>query len=392
MSQRATAVFTASFLTVTAHYGIRYTYGTLLPEMLPALDISKAQAGAIYSSYFIAYTIFSPLIGRLSDRFDTRIILTVFSLLMGTGAFLMQFAASLWQACLFFGLAGLGCAACWAPVMAVMQRWIGDRRRGFILAMVDAGSTIGVMIAGMVIPVLISAGSWPLGWLVMGVFALVLGVLNFILIRDRPPAIHSTGKEPGRQASSGWLQLLSDYRFWLIGCSYLLIGFSIQIPFTFLSTYGVQELDLPYTTATRLITYIGIAGLLGKLTLGALSDKIGRIAIMVLCGLLIMTGSFGMAGWSGWRLTLAVVIFGVGYGSCWSMYAACASDFFSKASVGGTIGLWTVYLGIGLIISPVISGWSADLSGTLHQAFVMSASAGLGSALLLLPLWKHPRQ
>jgi hypothetical protein len=33
-----------------AHYSIRYSYGTLLPGMLPTLDITKAQAGVIYSS------------------------------------------------------------------------------------------------------------------------------------------------------------------------------------------------------------------------------------------------------------------------------------------------------------------------------------------------------
>ena len=40
-------VFTACFLTVFISYSIRYGYGVLLPEMLPALAITKAEAGVI---------------------------------------------------------------------------------------------------------------------------------------------------------------------------------------------------------------------------------------------------------------------------------------------------------------------------------------------------------
>ena len=169
------------------------------------------------------------------------------------------------------------------------------------------------------------------------------------------------------------------------------MGISIQIPFTFLSTYAVQELGFSYETATRLITLIGAAGLLGKLTLGPFSDKIGRIRIMALCSIMIMVGCLGIAFSHGWILFLLTFIFGIGYGACWSMYAACAADFFSKESSGTIIGLWTVYLGIGLTISPVVAGWTADITGTLHWAFIISGIGGLGSVVLLLPLLKNKK-
>ncbi len=109
--------------------------------MLPSLSISKAQAGIIYFSYFIAYTAFAPLLGLLSDRYDVRIMLTVFVALMGAGAFLMAYPRSQLQASLFFAVAGVGCSACWAPVMGLAQRWTSDKRRGMSLAFVDAGSS-----------------------------------------------------------------------------------------------------------------------------------------------------------------------------------------------------------------------------------------------------------
>ena len=182
MSQRGVGVLFACFAIIFVHYAIRYSYGTLLPEMLPALSITKAEAGMIYSSYFITYTALSPVLGMLSDRYDVRIILTLFVALMGAGAFLMAVPTSQFQASIFFGVAGIGCSACWA------------------------------------------------------------------------------------------------------------------------------------------------------------------------------------------------------------MYAACASDFFSREAAGGIIGLWTVYLGIGLMLSPLLAGWIADATGTLMWSFLIAAAGGVASLLLLLPM------
>jgi sugar phosphate permease len=224
MSKRAIAVFIACFLTVLAAYSIRYSYGTLLPEMLPALDITKAQAGVIYASYFVAYTLLSPVMGILSDRYDMRIILSVFVSIMGLGAFLMQYSTSILQASFFFTIAGIGCAACWAPVMAVTQRWTSDKRRGLSLALVDAGSTIGVMTAGALIPIIVAASDWHQAWMDLGIFGIVLGLVNYICIRNRPasqpvPIIKSGGR--GKLVGMTYRQLFSDGRFWLIGLASL---------------------------------------------------------------------------------------------------------------------------------------------------------------------------
>jgi MFS family permease len=391
MSKRAIGVLIACFLTVLAAYSFRYSYGTLLPEMLPALDITKAQAGIIFSSYFIAYTILSPVMGLLSDRYDMRIIISIFVAIMGLGTFLMQYSTSILQASIFFTIAGIGCAACWAPVMAVTQRWTSAKRRGLSLALVDAGSTIGVMTAGTVVPLIVAASDWETGWKVLGVFGLALGLIDFILIRNKPESnsAQSVKNEADPQTPVlTYPQILSRSSFWLIGLAYLLTGFSIIIPFTFLSTFAVQELSFSYDSATLLITIIGIGGLAGKLSLGPLSDKTGRIKIMLLCAILISGGCFGIAFLQGWILWIVAFILGIGYGACWAMYAACASDFFSKKAAGGIVGIWTFLLGIGSLSAPIIAGSTADSTGTLSGAFIIAAMAGLGSLILLIPMLK----
>jgi MFS family permease len=391
MSKRAAWVLIACFLTVFSAYAIRYSYGVLLPEMLKALDINKAQAGAIYSSYFIAYTLFSPVLGILSDRYDMRILISIFVALMGLGTFLMQYSNSIWQASLFFTIAGIGCAACWAPVMAIVQRWAATRRRGLIMAMVDIGSTLGAMAAGFLLPLVVVNASWKTGWLILGTLAIVMGFVDYLAIRNQPqvsPNQNVKKLRPGIRISlREYKQLFSDRKFWLIGLAYLMTGFAVMVPFTFISTFAIQERGFSFTIASLLVTTIGTGGLIGKVTLGPISDRLGRLVIMLVCALLISGGCLGIALGHGWMVFLTAAVFGIGYGACWPMYAAAAADYFSPRAAGGIIGLWTFFLGIGLLISPIAAGWIGDHSGSLRGGFWLGSVAGALSFVFLMVMW-----
>jgi OFA family oxalate/formate antiporter-like MFS transporter len=390
---RRLAVLVACFCTIFSSYAVRYGYGILLPEMLPALAISKTEAGVIYASFFTAYTILSPVLGLLGDRYNARLLLTVFVAVFGTGTLLMAYASSIIQASLFFTLAGLGSAVCWAPTTALAQRWTSDKSRGRTLAFIDVGSALGIIGTSTIVPLIVTGHGWRAGWISLGVFVFVVAAFNYLAVRNNPADQSSLklkrARQPGGQSlGTIYMGLLRDRRFWLIGLAYLLTGFSIIIPFTFLSTYAVQELSFSYEAATRLITIIGAGAIVGKIILGPLSDKVGRIRIMMLCALLIAGGSLGMAYEQGAGLIIFTIVFSLGYGTAWSMYAASASDYFSKESSGSIVGLWTVYLGVGSIISPIIAGWIGDTTGTLSWSFVLAAASAIVSLLLLVPIWR----
>jgi MFS family permease len=397
MTLRAYGIIVAAFFTVFIAYAIRYGYGLLLPRMLPALGITKTQAGVIYAAYFVAYTLFSPLLGFLSDRMDVRRILTAFTALLALGAFLMAYAVTVGQAALFFTLAGIGHAACWAPVVALVQRWVADRNRGSALAVATMGSGVGIAVWSLVLPAIVGRFSWRAGWISMGAFGLCVAGVNWLLVDNPPP---SAGERlaiqerqiPLRTQGRMYLRLLQERHLWLIGLSYLLVGFTVLVPYTFLTAYATEELRMPFSAGARFITLMAVAGMVGKLGLGILSDRWGRLQVMILCGLLMGLGCWGIANIG---LIPAkfffVALFGFGFGAVWPVYAAAAPDFFAKSATGSVIGLWTVFLGLGSILSPVVCGWSIDASGTYQWAFDIGLISALFSALLLVPLFRSAR-
>ena len=387
MTKRGYAVIVAGFLTVAIAFSIRYGYGLLLPEMLGDLGISKAQAGGIYASYFLMYTISTPILGALTDRFNYRLILPLFTALLGCGAGLMAVANTLWVACLFFAVAGVGHAACWAPVAALVQKWVPDHRRGTALSVVTMGLGVGMPVWTVVIPILVKASDWRAGWLGLGGFCLVVAVLNFTLVSNPEPDAVGTDRlqtsKPTFWESYG--RIVKNRVFWFIGIGYFFVGALVIIPYGFVSVFAREALGLPYAAATRFVAVIALSGIVGQLTLGPMSDTIGRVRVMMICALIMGGACLGLAlSTQSWMVYLFCACFGIGYGAVWAAYAAAASDFFPKEYTGGVVGLWTLLLGVGSVISPVVSGWTIDMSGGYVWAFVLGSVFGLISALVLV--------
>jgi MFS family permease len=385
---RTYAILVAGFLSVLIMYAIRYAYGMLLPEMIPDLRLSKTQAGTVFAVYFIVYTLCSPVLGVLSDRANYRVLLTVFSTIAAVGTFWMAYATAFGYACLAFGLVAFGHSAGWAPVVALVQKWVPNHRKGMALSFVCSGVGVGILTWGVMLPLIVKHYDWRVGWLTLGFCNLGVAVLTVLLVRNPPGYARSDGTEKTASAPfwPAMSVLLRSKPFWVIGISYLLAGFNLLVPFTFLPVYAREELHLPYAIATRFIVIIAVSGIAGQLLLGTLSDAFDRIRLMVLCGLIMGCGCAAMLLARGaWSLYLATCFYGVGYGAVWPIYAAVASDYFSKRQSGTVIGLWTALLGFGSIVSPVVCGWTIDHTGGYTWTFVIGLLSGLLSGAI--PLW-----
>lgn len=383
-------IITAAFFTVSIAYAVRYGYGMLLPGMLNDLQITKTEAGVISATYFAAYTISSPVVGLLSDRSSPRLIITLFSALLAVGTLLMGFVNSVFQASVVFGLVGIGHAACWAPVVSLVQQWVSDRYRGTALAIATTGSGIGIAAWSMWLPTVVEGSSYRTGWIQMGVFGLFVAALNFMLIRKAPASASlsvTKNVQPFCELRTSYLTLLSSKPLWIVGISYCFVGFTVLVPFTFLNVYATQELQMGYGTATRFFTVLAVAGIIGKFILGPLSDRWGRVPVMAICGMLLGIGCLCITLFpSTSGKTIGVVMVGLGFGAVWPVYAAAAVDFFPRSQAGSVIGLWTVFLGVGSVLSPIVCGWTIDITNSYGPAFQLGFIGGLLSVVLLLPL------
>jgi len=391
----AWVILGSGFLTLFINYSIRIgAYSILLPKMIQDIGINMTQAGMIRAAYFFTYILFSPLMGWLTDRIGGRFVISFFCLIMGIGTFLMGQASSLFTAILFHGIVGIGASAMWTPVVALIQKWFGESRRGMALGILSPSWAIGFGLMGLVLPFIVKTYSWRMGWFLLGISGLILVIMNALVLKSDPKEMglvpwgeSSESIHTSRRPIHGpnYRQVFRGSHFWLIGTSYFLISVGAYTITDFIVTYGVVELKIHYPVASAFMSIMALTGIAGGLFLMSLSDYIGRKKSLVIIHSFVALSILWIVLAKDNLLHLRVVMgcFGFFYGAIWPMYAACARDYFPKEIAGTVIGLLTIFYGTGAIVGPIMAGYLTDLSGTFRWSFALGAFAALIAALLM---------
>ncbi len=391
----AWVVLGTSFITLFVNYSIRIgAYSVLLPKMIQDLHINMTQAGMIRAGYFLTYILFSPLMGWLMDRVGGRYVISFFCLFLGGGTLLMGKAADLTTAILFHGIIGIGAAAIWTPVSALIQKWFGGNKRGLALGILSPSYALGFGLMGILLPAIVKNYNWRMGWYLLGASGLFLIALNFLLLRDDPEKlgllpwgekVKSTSSQPLPETSFHYWNMMKDRTFWLIGISYFFISLGVYIVSDFIVTYGVMELKISYPIASTFISILALTSIGGGFILMTLSDYIGRVkslvmihSLLALSIVLIILAKDNIP----W-LRVGIGWFGFMYGPIFPMYAACARDYFPKEVAGRVIGLLTLFYGVGAMVGPILGGHLTDLIGSFRWSFGIGALAALLASLII---------
>jgi sugar phosphate permease len=399
----AWVILAVCFVDLFINYSIRLGYGVVLPEMIRSIGLNRTQGGAVYNFYLAAYVCLTPFAGNLTDRFGARRVITLFGIALGIGTLLMGTVERFWTACLFFALAGAGASAMWTPVITVVQRWFGRRRRGMALGILSTGFGLGFATTGWLFPVLVSSFSWRFCWYVLGAWALIMVLVNGILLRSGPEDLQMSpwGEEgddlledlkgegsvrdlhPKEEARYG--EIFRSSLFWTIGASYFFISCALYVITTFMVDYANVELGFSFKEASFLATIHGLSQVVGVLTIPILSDRIGRRLTLMGSSVVITLGILGViASPTGTPILFAsIALLGVFYGITWPMYGACGGDYFRKEVMGTVIGAWTPFYGLGAILAHSMAGRIRDMTQSFQMAFYLAALFALVAAFLM---------
>jgi sugar phosphate permease len=390
----------ASFFTALISYSIRLGYGIILPEMMKTLGISRTEGGLSYSMVFIMYTLFAPVVGRLTDRIGARRVITFFCAVLTFGTLMMGTVNRLMTAMIFLGVVGIGLSSTWAPVVALTTRWFGSGKRGFALGFITLGAHLGYGVLGLVLPVTLPRYSWRFGWTILGLCVLAVTLVNGILLRNRPEDLNTSpwGGE-GKSAdlfsrpSSNYREILRERIFWQIGISYFFISFCYYSFISFIVTYGSTELRIGYGMASAFASTLAFGMVTGALPISTLSDFLGRKTTIFFCEsaitvsvILIIAAKSNL-----WMIFISIATYGIFFGSIFPLYGACSRDYFEKEVTGTVLGAWTFIYGLGAVIAPFITGYLSDLTGTFRWPFGLAAFAA-GIAALLMFFLKNPKK
>lgn len=273
------------------------------------------------------------------------------------------------------------------------------------LGFLSTGFGLSFAAMGLLFPALVGSFSWRSCWYVLGMWTLVMALLNVGFLRSSPDELQISpwgGEEYKLTEDSIRKNLLRgnrygevfrSFQFWIIGVSYLLIAYANYTVTTFMVDYANVELGFNFSKASYLVSIRGLSQVVGVLTIPFVSDRIGRKMAIVGSNLLIVLSTLGLIA-SGKELPIlltSIVVHGIFSGAIWPMYGACAGDYFRKDIIGTVIGAWTPFYGAGAILAHFIGGRIYDKSDSYQMAFFLAILLGMLAAFLILLVKKVGR-
>ncbi|MBI3359606.1 MAG: MFS transporter [Chloroflexi bacterium] len=386
----------------------RFGYTVILPSMQQGLGLDNTGAGALATANLIGYITLSAIGGALAARYGPRTVIAAGLALVGVGMIFTGTVTGFASAAIWRALTGLGSGASNVPVMALMAAWFASRRRGLASGVAVAGSSVGLIVVGPLVPRILSAygeNGWRVSWFVFGGATLALAVFAYSLLRNRPAEMglrpagdDAVGDPPAARPSSpaplDWGRVYRSWTVWHLGLVYVAFGFSYIIYMTFFTKGLIAQGGYSKEAAGSLFMAMGWVSLLCGLIWGTVSDVIGRKGALVIV-YLIHAVAFGLfAFWPAPPgFTLSAILFGLAAWSIPAIMAAICGDILGPRLAPAALGFITLFFGLGQAVGPSVAGAMADAAGTFTPAFALAAFVallGAGSAWMLRPAATAP--
>ncbi|KAK0187747.1 MFS general substrate transporter [Armillaria mellea] len=268
-------------------------------------------------------------------------------------------------------LYAVGGSLLYAPCISYMSEWFVTRR-GLANGVIFAGTATGGLILPLILPELISrhGTAKTLRILSVALAVLLLPALPFVKPRVPDPRSRQQVTPP---RSREWMKSAS---FWILLAANTFQGFGYFVPIVWLPTFA-HAMNLNTTNSSLTVALLNGASVLGRLSMGYLSDKFNpwflgmstlfatSLAIFVLWGVL----SQSLAGLLAFGIAYGVLA--GGWSSLWTGFVSpIAKDDLNLATY--LFGYLMFSRGVGNILCTPISSVLETVSGST----VSSASTG----------------
>ena len=371
--------FTAYFDPLISEFGWSYT----------AISVAASFRG-------VETGVLDIFVGFLVDRFGSRRIVLVGSMIAGIGFLMLSRANSLATFYMSFFIIFLGASGISSVVFfQVVIRWF-HKRLGLVLGLVSAGvGAGGFAVPGIVY--LLDLVGLRMVFVINGLAVITIGCLTTLFLRSRPEdmgfgpdGIPLQENKPDSEFSGSQMvapgvhpqdysvkEAIADRSFWIISYASIITGFSIMMVCTHVMPY-LEHIGYSRYIAGITAMMIPATSIVGRLGIGWLSDLFGRKNMFVFAMLGQTAGMvlFLFADLP-FSLVLSVMLFGISFGGNMVLRPSILRHYYGQRCIGSLLGLSIGITVIGSVGGPLLGGWIFDTTHSYDLAWI------IGSILLV---------
>jgi ACS family hexuronate transporter-like MFS transporter len=364
------------------------------PDFQRITGFGTVEYGYAHSVFQLAYAVALPLVGRLVDRVGTRLgylIIMAFWSLADMAHALASGARSFFAA--RFAL-GLGEAGCFPTNIKTIAEWFPRRERALATGWLNAGASVGALIAPLLVPYIYAHHGWRWCFLLTGLVGFVWMIAWARLAG--PPGAHPRVSESERShilsdrdlpaSALGWREILGRRQTWGIVLAKGLTDpiwmfYLAWLPRLLADRHGmtIGTVSWPLAAIYLLSDAGSVAGgwLAGRLIARGNSVAGARRTVMLIAALLPLPMlQAGQA--TGLPALVALVGLATAAHQAWSSNLfSLASDLFPRTAVARVVGLAGAAGSVGAVLFHAVTGHIVNATGSYQPLLVAAALAYL---------------
>ncbi len=267
-----------------------------ITESLGVSDKGEVAAAVSLFNFFgtMAYAIFCPIWGKLSDRFGVKPMLLrgtfvtclIFPL-MGYVVPMQKFLAPVFPfvsavgLLIFFRFLSAACAGTTAASQVMIARTVPDNRQGFALGSLTTAFWGGAVLGNVIGGLIIHKYGYLVSFWVCGLMYMCAGFC-VLFTRDNPVRLHPVKSRLNRQGAAQLIPVFTQ-AVWIMFGLFLLMGMvrSIEAPFIALKIKELAgEGEAAYWTGI-VSAFVALAAVISGVWVGYLSDRYPPLKILV---------------------------------------------------------------------------------------------------------------
>jgi len=287
-------IFGVTWLAYAGFYLTRKAFSVAKNELKKpeALGLTKAQMSEMDGAYSAVYALGQFFWGPLGDRYGTRkVVLFGMMASIVTAAIMGTLSTAFWMG-VMFAAQGMWQASGWAPLGKNMGEFFSQRERGGVMGFWCTSYALGGFIASIVAGYAVKSHGWRYAFYVSADLLTVIWILFLLLQRNRPedldlPPIEQyhgepetvidVKEKPAQENEETWQVISSVLRnrmVWYLGAVYFLVKPTRYLLLFWSPVYIAERLGTDTLQSGWLSSMFDLAGPIGTLVGGIMSDKL----------------------------------------------------------------------------------------------------------------------
>jgi OFA family oxalate/formate antiporter-like MFS transporter len=361
--------------------GTIYTWSLFNQPLVDKFHWGLGDVATTFSitSFFLAFaTLFA---GKLQERFGIRNLTLASGVLVGLGLIASAHVQSLDMIYLLAGVVvGFAVGIAYISTLSNLIKWFPDNK-GLISGISVGAFGSGSLLFKYVNAALISGAGVSAAFFYWGVIVMALIVLGSMLLKEP--------EQVNQQANHGTLgndytvrQMLASKEAYMLFVIFFAACMSGLYLIGIVKDMGVQLAGMDLATAANTVSAVAIFNTAGRIILGTLSDKVGRMRVISFTMLVTILAIAALS-----FLTLSHTLFFICVGAvafCFggniTVFPAIVGDFFGLKNHSKNYGI--IYQGFGL--GALAGSFVANHFGGFHATFMVMGVLSVISLLITL--------